>query len=283
MRLLRIVNDGRLILTDDLIGDKIPPYAILSHTWKEGQEVTFDDFETTNNVRQLKEINKDGYNKIWFCAQQAKTDKLDYVWVDTCCINKSNSSELQEAINSMFYWYENATKCYVYLSDTPIEIGTPALGNEITIRSRLQNCRWFTRGWTLQELIAAKHVTFFDRDWKIVGSKEELVETIAVITGIDSLVLSHRCELHELSVAKRLSWAARRQTTRIEDQAYCLLGLLDINMTLIYGEGQKAFKRLQDELIRKTADGSLFLWSRRMNSGILAPSPSDFSPCGKIV
>jgi hypothetical protein len=279
MRLLYIADDGRLILTEDLVGDKIPPYAILSHTWQEGQEVTFDDLETINNVKELREVYKHGYRKIVFCAQQAKVDKLDYFWVDTCCIDKSNSSELQEAINSMFSWYENAARCYVYLSDTPL--GGPTLGEDI--RSRLQNCRWFTRGWTLQELIAARHVTFFDRDWKSVGSKEELVETIAAITGIDALALSHRCDLHELSVAKRLSWAARRQTTRIEDQAYCLLGLLDINMTLIYGEGEKAFRRLQDELIKKSADGSLFLWSRRMNAGILAPSPSDFSPCGRII
>jgi hypothetical protein len=279
MRLLYIADDGRLTLTEYLIGDRIPPYAILSHSWQEGQEVTFDDLETINNVRELREVDKNGYRKIMCCAQQAKVDELDYVWVDTCCIDKSSSSELQEAINSMFNWYKRAAKCYVYLSDTPA--GGPILGEEI--RSRLQSCRWFTRGWTLQELIAAKDVTFFDRDWEFIGSKEELVRTIAVITGIDELALSHGCDLHELSIAKRLSWAARRQTTRIEDQAYCLLGLLDINMTLIYGEGKKAFRRLQDELIKKSADGSLFLWSRRINGGILAPSPSDFFPCGKIV
>jgi hypothetical protein len=281
MRLLYIASDGRIILTDDLIGDKIPPYAILSHTWQEGEEVTFEDFEIIENVRQIKAVDKSGYRKIRFCGQQAKRDALDYFWVDTCCIDKSNSSELQEAINSMFKWYKNATKCYVYLFDISIE--APALGEEVCIPSQLQNCRWFTRGWTLQELIATEDVTFFDCDWNSIGSKKRLVETIAGITGIDSLVLSHRCKLHELSVAKRLSWAALRQTTRVEDQAYCLLGLMDINMTLIYGEGEKAFKRLQDELIRKSADGSLFLWFRGMDTGILAASPSRFLPCGKIV
>ncbi|KAF2633819.1 HET-domain-containing protein, partial [Macroventuria anomochaeta] len=273
MRLLRL-EDGGLELKN--VDSKAPPYAILSHTWGvPEEEVTFGD------MMKGADKSKGGYRKLTFCERQAAKDGLQYIWVDTCCIDKASSAELSEAINSMFSWYKNAVRCYVYLSD--ISIVAPTLGEEDSLRSRLQNCSWFTRGWTLQELIAAEDVTFFDCDWRLIGSKKSLVETISAITGVDSLVLSYCCELHELSVAKRLSWAASRQITRIEDQAYCLLGLLNVNMTLIYGEGGKAFKRLQDELIRKSADGSFFLWFRGMDTGILAPSPSYFHPCGKIV
>ncbi|RYO48237.1 hypothetical protein AA0116_g12635 [Alternaria tenuissima] len=105
MRLLYITPDERLGWTEDLIGDKIPPYAILSHTWKEGQEVTFADLKDLDNAVDVDTQRKEGYQKIRFCAQQAKRDGLDYFWVDTCCIDKANNTELSRAINSMFRWY----------------------------------------------------------------------------------------------------------------------------------------------------------------------------------
>lgn len=181
----------------------------------------------------------------------------------------------------MYRWYRKATKCYAYLSD--IFIDTSRSDEARYLQSQLRESRWLTRGWTLQELIAPVQVTFYDQRWNRIGTKKELVGPLSAITGIDSLVLGDRCNLQELSVAKRLSWAAGRRTTRIEDQAYCLLGLLDVNMTLIYGEGEKAFLRLQDELLRTSDDCSLLSWWRRVDTGILAPSPSHFEPCGKIV
>lgn len=278
MRFLKIRPDGEFDLVD--CGDgSLPKYAILSQTWlSDDQEVTFEEL---NSLTDGKTRGKLGYQKLAFCSKQAKIDGLQFVWADTCCINKASSSELSEAINSMFRWYQNAAKCYAYLSDVSIE--TSEAGGSRYLYSRLQNSRWFKRGWTLQELIAPFDVTIYDQEWKCVGTKKELVAQLTAITGIDSLVLSHRCGLNEFSLARRLSWAARRETTRVEDQAYCLLGLLDVNMTLIYGEGKKAFMRLQDELLRTSDDCSLLLWDRASCNYILAPSPSCFQPCGKIV
>ncbi|KAG9185083.1 hypothetical protein G6011_03030 [Alternaria panax] len=279
MRLLEIHSDGEFDLVERG-DDDLPRYAILSHTWllRKGQEVTFKEMKSPvdSTIR-----GKLGYQKLLLCSRQAVADGLQFFWADTCCIDKASSAELSEAINSMFGWYRNATKCYAYLSDVSFDASKS--GEAGYLHSQLKESRWFTRGWTLQELIAPGDVTVYDHEWKRIGTKKELLGPLSAITGIDSLALSHRCDLKELSVAKRLSWAARRETTRVEDRAYCLLGLLDVNMTLIYGEGEKAFMRLQDELLRTSDECSLLLWFRGMDTGILAPSPSHFAPCGKIV
>lgn len=278
MRLLKIRSDGEFDLVERGDGDSLK-YAILSHTWlPDGQEVTFEELGSPVNDTTKAKL---GYQKLVFCSRQAKIDGFPFVWADTCCINKASSAELSEAINSMYRWYRNATQCYAYLSD--IFIDTSRSDEAQYLQFQLKESRWFTRGWTLQELIAPVQVTFYDQRWNRIGTKKELVGPLSAITGIDSLVLGDRCNLQELSVAKRLSWAAGRRTTRIEDQAYCLLGLLDVSMTLIYGEGKKAFLRLQDELLRTSDDCSLLSWWRHMDTGILAPSPSHFEPCGKIV
>jgi hypothetical protein len=275
MRLLQLHDTDQFSLVE-FIDDDVPQYAILSHTWgPDKEEVTFKDIVKGTGT------SKAGYAKIRFCAKQAALDNLRYFWVDTCCIDKSNSAELSESINSMFRWYKRANVCYVYLSD----LSDDQLQHKDSraVYSELQACRWFSRGWTLQELIAPNNLLFYSNTWKLVGSKGDLLEPITNITRVDPLVLTNRCELNELSVAKRLSWAAHRHTRRIEDQAYCLLGLLDVNIPLIYGEGEKAFLRLQDELLKLSADPSLFVWFRGTDSGILAPSPRNFHSCGKIV
>jgi hypothetical protein len=277
MRLLQLQGTDRFSLVE-FINDDIPQYAILSHTWgPDNEEVTFEDILKSTGK------GKPGYAKIRFCAKQAAQDNIRYFWVDTCCIDKSNSAELSESINSMFQWYKRAHRCYVYLSDLGDGWLRLRETNPHALQTGLQACRWFTRGWTLQELIAPHDLLFYSSTWRLVGSKKELLEPISNITRVDPLVLSNRCELNELSVAKKLSWAAHRQTRRIEDQAYCLLGLLDVNIPLIYGEGEKAFMRLQDELLKLSADASLFIWFRGIDSGILAPSTRHFHPCGKIV
>lgn len=236
MRLLTYDSEGSLTLTRNLIGnDEVPPYAILSHTWAEGQEVTFDEFE--NKERK----SKSGYHKILFCAQQAKLDGLDYFWVDTCCIDKKNSTELTEAINSMFKWYRNATMCYAYLSDVPAAPST-STGRD------LQNSRWFKRGWTLQELIAPASVQFFDKYGVFLGDRVSLQAQIAEITGIPSRAL-RGTPLENFEVDERRRWARARETKLEEDQVYSLLGLLGIYMPLIYGEGRSsALRRLSREL-----------------------------------
>ncbi|KAM3066475.1 hypothetical protein ACMFMG_012059 [Clarireedia jacksonii] len=302
-----------------------PPkeYAILSHTWIENEgEVSLTDLM---NPREA--ARKPGFAKIKSTCIRAHSDGYSYVWIDTCCIDKKSSSELAEAINSMYMWYSSAAICYVYLVDLPGncprlgETGPPKViaakpvdsdtcvaqlcatsARSIPIQSNLPPmddkektglhqedwvskftaCRWFRRGWTLQELIAPKNLEFYGKSWNFIGNKLHLLDTLSNITKIDQTDLSNRSKLEELSIAKRLSWAAHRETTRIEDRAYSLLGLLDINMPLLYGEGKKAFTRLQEEIIRRSADSSVFTWCRGIENGLLAPSLDHFEFCGKV-
>ena len=173
MRLLERNSAGQLSLTKDLIGDDIPQYAILSHTWG-AEEVTFGDLIDGTGK------SKAGYDKIRFCAQQAANDGLQYFWVDTCCIDKSSSAELQEAINSMFRWYQNAAKCYVYLSDVSIRKRKASdWSSDYTWESAFRSSRWFTRGWTLQELLAPgpDSVEFFSQEGDRLGDKRTLEQT----------------------------------------------------------------------------------------------------------
>ena len=245
MRLLEITSDGALRLTKDLI-DNIPAYAILSHTWalNDEEEVTFEDL----NARSGK--NKPGYKKLVFCQRQAAHDGLRFFWVDTCCINKRSDPELSEAINSMFRWYKKAVHCYVYLSDV---VGTsPRKENTLEgtkgWESAFRNSRWFTRGWTLQELIAPRTVKFYNADGELLGDKFSLVSIIRDITGIAEEALQGH-SLSTFSVEDKLSWTAQRSTRRAEDAVYSLLGLFEISMPLVYGEGREnAYRRLRREI-----------------------------------
>jgi hypothetical protein len=244
MRLLEHGNNGGFSLTKDLADDEIPKYAILSHTWG-ADEVTFEDL--VNGTGE----NKEGYKKIQFCGEQAARDGLQYFWVDTCCIDKSNSTELSKAINSMFRWYRNAPRCYVYLSDVP----EPVLdASDQTIQqswvSSFQKSRWFRRGWTLQELIAPALVEFFSKDGKNLGSKKSLERKVSDITGIPVKALQG-IALSHFSITERKSWAQTRETTLQEDKAYSLLGIFEVHMPLIYGEGRdNAFIRLHEVIER---------------------------------
>ncbi|TAQ90799.1 hypothetical protein B7494_g866 [Chlorociboria aeruginascens] len=241
MRLLTCNSDGEFSLTEHF-GDNMPRYAILSHTWgADGEEVTFHDL--VNGTGKHKE----GYNKIRFCGEQARCDGLQYFWVDTCCIDKSNSTELAEAINSMFRWYRNAAKCYVYLSD----VATNEHG-QVDLSKHFSNARWFTRGWTLQELIAPRSVEFFCSNRRRLGDKKSLERQLHKTTGIAVLALQGT-PLSAFGVEDRMLWAAKRQTKCEEDKAYSLLGIFDVSMPLIYGEGaEKAFERLKDELFKRS-------------------------------
>ena len=247
MRLLELKPNGEFSLTKDLI-DNIPPYAILSHTWGEdNEEVTFQDLE------QGVGKSKAGYRKIRFCEDQAARDGLQYVWIDTCCIDKSNNTELSEAINSMFRWYHEATKCYVYLSDVSTHNSDESdQFSRFSWESAFRKSRWFTRGWTLQELIAPVSVEFFSRESKRLGDKKSLEQQVHEITGIPISALqgSH---LSYFSVSERISWTENRETKRKEDRAYSLMGIFDIHMPLIYGEGgEEAFIRLRDEINKRS-------------------------------
>lgn len=237
MRLLYRRNESEFGLTEHLAPEDIPPYAVLSHTWgPDVEEVTFSDLMNDTGK------GKAGYDKIRFCGEKAASCGLEYFWVDTCCINKSSTAELQEAINSMFKWYRNAAKCFVYLSDMSIH----DFNNH---RSRLRASRWFTRGWTLQELIAPMSVEFFSKEGQRLGDKRSLERQIHKITGIPVPALRGN-PLSNFSIEERMSWVANRNTKHIEDKAYCLLGVFGVYMPLIYGEGDNAFLRLQGEINR---------------------------------
>jgi WD40 repeat protein len=241
MRLLKLGSRGELSMTTNLFKD-LPPYAILSHTWgADDEEVTFRDLE--NGLGK----SKAGYDKILFCGEQAKKDGLVYFWVDTCCIDKSSSSELSEAITSMFGWYHDARRCYVYLSDVSARKRDNDGQAQWTWESAFRNSRWFNRGWTLQELLAPNSVEFFSRERERLGNKNELAVQIHEITTIPLTALRGD-HLTNFSVFERLRWAEKRETKRQEDMAYCLLGIFDISMSLRYGEGDKAFSRFKQNI-----------------------------------
>ncbi|KAI0849305.1 HET-domain-containing protein [Daldinia vernicosa] len=296
MRLLHVYTRK----LEEFNGDSIPPYAILSHTWCK-YEITFQDL--------LKWGPKilDGYTKIDGCCRQAAKDGLDYVWIDTCCIDKSSSAELSEGINSMFQWYKRSKVCYIYLADVSAE------DDPFEISSGFRRSRWFTRGWTLQEILAPMELIFFDKAWNQIKigwlirvanpsrgqdlstlprqgkyfNRLDLLSLLSEITNIPKKALDTG-DLSKFCAAARLAWAANRKTTRIEDVAYSLLGLLEVNMPLLYGEGDKAFLRLQEEIIKSRNDDSLLAWGYRLrqnehpkiySDNVLARSPSDFTHC----
>jgi hypothetical protein len=243
MRLLKYEDDGQLTITP-FADNAIPPYAILSHTWgADSEEVTFADLGKGDGK------DKPGYKKISFCGQQAQQDSLQYFWVDTCCINKSDKAELSLAIRSMFGWYQNATKCYAYLPDVSVGEGTSSSTlSEFTWEPAFRLSRWFTRGWTLQELLAPRIVEFFSEDWEKLGDKGSLKLLIHTMTTI-SLEALDGAPLSKFSINERLLWKEGRVTTREEDGAYSLQGILDVELAPVYGEGAAgAFRRLMDEI-----------------------------------
>lgn len=235
MRLLRIEVGGNFSLVER-VGNSIPRYAILSHTWGgDNEEFNFND--VTNGTGK----EKPGFRKVQFCGEQAAKDELEYFWVDTCCIDKSSSTELQEAINSMFQWYSKASKCYVYLTDVSCDNFTDG-------EQSFPKSRWFTRGWTLQELLAPKYVEFYSLEQKHIGDKNSMMEEIHNITGISIQALQGH-PLHQFSIEERKSWAENRHTKREEDLAYSLFGIFSIYMPLLYGEGREnAFARLERKI-----------------------------------
>jgi hypothetical protein len=247
MRLLHFDSSGRLTSTN--FSEKaVPPYAILSHTWGI-DEFLYEDL--VNNTGK----SKPGYDKILFCGKQAALDDLQYFWVDTCCIDRWNLSELSDAINSMFRWYRNAVKCYVFLTD----VSTPMPDLQLHHwEASFRESRWFRRGWTLQELIAPASTDFFSSERQRLGDKESLEQQIHEITGIPVEVLRGD-PLENFSIEERKAWMVGRETTQDEDMAYSLIGIFGVSIDFRYGEGKKrALKRLEDEIDKGTIYTSLF-------------------------
>ncbi|KAM5542273.1 hypothetical protein V8D89_004146, partial [Ganoderma adspersum] len=302
-------------------------YSILSHTWDQvnGEQdlqalrkiqeryTTRKTMFGSTSARTLRNARRDDVSPIWndpdlspkirdACAVARKYG-FRLIWIDSCCIDKTSSSELSEAINSMYAWYAGAQVCYAYLVDVA------AHDDHRAGSSRFRESVWFTRGWTLQELIAPYELIILSKDWKVVGSKRDLVDVIQEITGISAYALLHEEPLHNFSVAQRLSWASYRKTTRVEDRAYSLLGIFNINIPTLYGEGEGAFRRLQEAIMERIPDQTLFAWGSICDfpdvealldpnqpspgvsfecfetipvTSILAPSPIDFAGAGFI-
>jgi hypothetical protein len=275
MRLLKTsccLSDDATLEIVERWGAEIPVYAIMSHLWSRDadDEVSFAD------VQRKAYSSKAGFAKVTLALDRARRDGFEYLWIDTCCIDKTSSAELSEAINSMFRYYHESAICYVYLADVH------------SLDVDFETSRWWLRGWTLQELIAPVRVEFLSASWQSLGFKEALAASISQITGIDQRYLLHEESFRSASIAKRMSWAAKRQTTREEDMAYCLMGMFDVNMSMLYGEGEKkAFLRLQEEILRSHEDHSIFAWvdsSRGSNDecGLLAEAPRYFESTGDI-
>ncbi|ROV89112.1 hypothetical protein VMCG_09862 [Cytospora schulzeri] len=277
---------------EEFIGLEVPHYAILSHTWVTGQEVTFQELRNSSGLKSTA-TTKNGWQKIDRTCRQAARDGLEYAWVDTCCIDKSSSAELSEAINSMFRWYKRATVCYVFLPDLNGFSVSEVEGEGL--QASIEHCRWFTRSWTLQELIAPMHVNFYNQDWEFCFTKETASRVLARITGIDVDILNHKKDLSAASVAQKMSWAGTRRATRIEDEAYSLLGIFGINMPMLYGEEERAFLRLQAEIISSCPDPTILAWMLRSETseniskgpedsytGVMASSPVAFRDCAEV-
>lgn len=279
MRLLHTLS----LEFEQFFDTEIPPYAILSHRWGK-KEVSHHE------MRKRRASEGPGLLKILGFCELALRLGYEWVWIDTCCIDQKSSAELSEAINSMYKWYHDAEECFVYLAD--VKLGGRPRGlddsdktdEDVDFGAMFSASSWFTRGWTIQELLAPHVVRFYDVDWREIGTQDDLAARISAATYIHRAYITKNHSISQASVATKMSWAARRKTSRSEDIAYCLLGLFGVNMPLLYGEGaQKAFIRLQTEIITQSDDETIFAWKADMpTSGMLATGPSFFADSGSI-
>ncbi|KAI0738151.1 heterokaryon incompatibility protein-domain-containing protein [Daedaleopsis nitida] len=266
-------------------------YAILSHVWGEGEQSYQDVQDIHARCAVSGEAPCDLLSvKIRRFCELAEDHGYRWGWVDTCCIDKSSSEELSEAINAMSRYYSQCLVCYAHLANShDLSVSDLDHPNPKIADSDFLHDPWYERGWTLQELIMPRVVIFLSNHWRYLGSKSDLADTVASITGIPLTVIRSEVHYTDISVAERMSWAAKRQTSRVEDEAYCLMGIFDVNMPTLYGEGRKAFQRLQEEILRKTPDTTLFAWGglcdwedledygiNEGSKGLFATSPSDY-------
>ncbi|THU82678.1 HET-domain-containing protein [Dendrothele bispora CBS 962.96] len=267
---MRLLHTETFEVKEFLTDSDIPIFAILSHTWGK-DEVTFQDIQNLENAKR-----KAGWSKVWNACNYVRQYKYDWIWIDTCCIDKSSSAELSEALNSMYQYYGDGRVCIAYLSDVSWEKNI----------EELKKSRWFKRGWTLQELIAPHYMIFSDKDWNKIGTRYSMRHVISGVTSVPVDVFKGG-RVDGYSIAQKMSWAASRETTRPEDMAYCLMGLFGVNMPPIYGEGgPKAFRRLQQEIIKYSDDRSIFAWVASQDDnwerGLFASSPSEFALSGDV-
>ncbi|KAI1317574.1 heterokaryon incompatibility protein-domain-containing protein [Xylariaceae sp. FL0255] len=293
--IMRLINTKTLELK--LFYSDTPSYAILSHVWRGDEEVNYQEWLRRDEDTHVRE--KSGYDKILKACKKASERKLEWIWVDTNCIDKTNPAELTEAINSMWEWYRESNTCFVYLYDVmffaiqseawiggmrvrdALSSSMEPIHSEVVIKSKVVESHWWTRGWTLQELLAPGNVDFFDKDWRDGGSRVDLATAISAKYNIRSIFMTGQLLPTFAASAEKMSWLSTRQTTKVEDMAYCMLGLFEINMPLLYGEGPRAFVRLQEEIIKVSDDHSIFCWTWNDVplgwTSLLAPSPKQFA------
>ncbi|EIW54526.1 HET-domain-containing protein, partial [Trametes versicolor FP-101664 SS1] len=243
---MRLLNTGTLRIMHFPNPDTHPPYAILSHVWQ-GDEASYQDIHALRAHPNPLSVAPEKVRR--FCAF-ARAEGYEWAWLDACCIDKTSSSELSEALNSMFRWYQDAVVCYAYLHDVPVPTDNTRMALD-DLEENFVGSLWFTRGWTLQELLAPRLLLFVSSEWTVIGTKHSWASAIHRATGIHLEVLTLFRSLHKISLACRMAWAARRCTTRPEDRAYSLMGIFGVNMVALYGEGlEKAFNRLQEEILK---------------------------------
>lgn len=253
----------------DAIRELVKPalkYAIFSHRWLREGEPTFQD------IRHGRECGKDGFQKLSKFCEKARELEYRLAWSDTCCIDKTNNTELDEAIRSMFNWYRNADICIVHLADS-------------SDSQQMKNDVWFMRGWTLQELLAAVSIKFFGKDWEpytgLPNDKHDLqlMKDISTITSISVEDLQHFSP-GPTQIRKKMKWASKRTTTRVEDAAYSLIGIFDVSMPIAYGEGEWAFHRLMEVIIQKCDEWDMFAWAgpSSSHSAAIPRSPRCYCP-----
>ena len=252
----RMMKDGKQVDRRTKIlefqDDEGIEYAMLSHRWIDPTEAMYEEMVclVKMNRQEQDEIRgRLGYKKILDTCEQAKKDGYEWAWIDTCCIDKRSSAELSEAINSMYRWYANSKVCYAYLHDVHDPFFPASEHKNYPFVGWLE---WFSRGWTLQEMIAPRDVQFFNTNWQPIGDKKKLAPTLTRITRVPGHILKEGLLGNRPCIAQIMSWAGRRMTTRVEDKAYSLMGLVDVNMPMLYGEGKKRFIEYCD--IRLQAD-----------------------------
>lgn len=251
-------------------------YAMLSHRWG-AREPLYHDIQ--GNVYELK--ISPGIKKLQGFCQLASKQGFAWAWSDTCCIDKTCSGELQESLNTMFLWYRQSASTIVYLSDV----------HEASL-DLLEKSVWFTRGWTLQELLAPRFLQFYTSDWSLLVDQSHPNSNhktnLDVLKYVEEITTISKEELQDFvpgvqDARERLRWASSRELTRLEDRAYCLLGIFDVSLSILYGERERSFARLQEEIMKRTDELLLFDWvgaSSSMNS-LLASQPFCFTeePC----
>lgn len=292
---MRLVNTSALV-QQEFFDLRLPAYAVLPRTWDDGEvnlqqyvrDLSAKDDRQASIWAYYRSLPRDstlltpGWRKMIDSCRIASSHGLEWIWCDMCCIDNTSSSELSESINSMFHWLQKAEACYAFISDFDSASG----------HSNLDSCRWFTRGWTYQELLAPPKVEFYDRQLRCSGDRLELAARISHTTGIPVGYLTGEPQITEACIAQRKFWASRRETTREGDVAYSLLGIFNVQLPLLYGEGTKAFAKLQKQIRVETRDETIFAWTvfdRRsyirdpLNFSMLAESPRNFGQAGDII